>query len=68
MKSFLKKALFWILFLPLGIPMLALEIVASISESYDELLDKYERWTFSEELAYGKHNDNYKRDLYDTTL
>jgi hypothetical protein len=62
-KSFLKKALFWTLFIPIGGTMLALEIVAGISESYDEMLDRYERWTFSEELAYGKHNDNYKRDL-----
>jgi hypothetical protein len=66
MKSFLKKALFWILYLPLGVTMLALFIIAGcfewVAETYGELLDKYERWTFSEELAYGKHNDNYKRN------
>jgi len=67
MKSFLKKALFWILYLPLGVTMLGLYIVAGafewVAENYDNLLESYERWTFSEELAYGKHNDNYKCDL-----
>ena len=47
--------------------MLGLYIVAGafewVAENYDNLLESYERWTFSEELAYGKHNDNYKCDL-----
>jgi len=47
--------------------MLGLYIVAGafewVAENYDKLLESYERWTFSEELAYDKHNDNYKRNL-----
>lgn len=46
MKSLLKRALFWTLFIPLGVSMLVLEILASISEDYDEWLKKYECWTF----------------------
>jgi hypothetical protein len=46
MKWFLKRALFWVLFIPMGVTMLGLEILAGISEDYDKLLLKYEKWTF----------------------
>ncbi len=46
MKWFLKRALFWTLFIPIGVTMLALDILASISEDYDKLLIRYECWTF----------------------
>jgi hypothetical protein len=41
-----KKCLFWILFLPLGMLMFILDFMGWIAESYGNLLEVYERWTF----------------------
>ena len=49
MKSLLKKMLFWASFVPLVIPMIALDIIARISDDYDKILHKYERWCFDDD-------------------
>lgn len=44
--GFIKRLVYWILFLPLAIIMIILSIIWELSELYDEILYKYENWTF----------------------
>ena len=44
----MKKVIFWVLYLPLGLSMIAANILEGICHEYDELLHKYERWSFDD--------------------
>lgn len=44
----MKKILFWITFVPLGIIMLIAAFIGAICEKYDDLIHKYERWCFND--------------------
>jgi hypothetical protein len=44
----LKKILFWILYIPLGIIFLGLCILQEIARDGEELFQSYERWSFGE--------------------
>jgi hypothetical protein len=49
----MKKTIFWIMYLPIGILYLALVILPytffeKLQELVEEILDKYENWTFKD--------------------
>jgi predicted small integral membrane protein len=48
MKSFLKKALFWTLFIPVGILIIFFAIMTGLAEWFNEMTDRYEHWSFPE--------------------
>ena len=48
MKSFLKKALFWVLFIPIGLIIVFFGIMDGLAEWFDDITSRYERWSFPE--------------------
>ena len=42
----MKRTLFWVMFIPLGVLMILLDCLWLISEKYDTFLEQFEEWCF----------------------